>query len=97
MLIQMNIIFTHVFQCGLSKKKKFMKHAEGVGGKSNNLVLCIHFWCVHKLRKATISYVLSLSVCPSVLPSAHLQGTRIITRFDIWVSFVNQSRKLKFH
>ena len=70
-----------------------MKHAEGVGGKSYNLVLCIHFRRIHNLQKATTSYVLSLSVHPS----AHLQGTQIIMRLDIWVSLINQSRKLKFH
>jgi hypothetical protein len=56
-----------------------------VRGKSNNLVFCIHFWGVHKLQTATISYVLSLclSVCPYVFPSAHLQGTRIMYH-EIW-------------
>jgi len=77
----------------VDSQKKIMKHAEGVGGKSNNLVLCILFRSVHNLQKATTGYVLSLSVHPS----AHLQGTQIIVRFDIWLSFVNQSRKLKFH
>lgn len=77
--------------CALSKG--YLKHAEGVGGKSNNLVLCVHFRRVHNLQKATTSYVLSLSV----LLFAHLQGTWIIMRLDIWVSFINQSRKLKFH
>ena len=85
MLIQMKIIFTDVFQCGLSKKKKkkksIMKHAEVVGGKSNNLVLCIHFRHVSQIANSNCKLCLvpvCLSVRPSICPSARNSDYRQI-------------------
>ena len=51
-----------------------------------------------KLRKATISFV--MSVCPSVRPSAWNNSAptgRIVMKVDIWVFFENLLRKFKFH
>ena len=55
-----------------------------------------------KLRKATISFVMSvcLSVCLSVRSSVWNNAAateQIFTKFDIWVFFENTSRKFTFH
>ena len=53
---------------------------------------------VHKIAKATISFVMSafLSVCPSDWNNSAPTG-QICIRFDIWVFFGNLSGKSKFH
>jgi hypothetical protein len=61
-----------------------------------------------KLRKATISFVLSVSVCLSVCSSFRLSVRpstwnnsastgRIFVKFDIWILFENTSKTFKFH
>jgi hypothetical protein len=55
-----------------------------------------------KLRKATISFVISvrLSLSPSVRPSAWKKSAptgRIFMPFDIWRFFETLSRKFNFH
>ena len=48
-----------------------------------------------KLRKSTISYVMSLRVCPSGWKNSALTGS-ISMKFGIWVFFENMLRKFKF-
>jgi len=58
-----------------------------------------HFLCgFAKLRKATISFV--MSVCLSVCPSAWNTSAPtewIFIKLDIWTFFENPSRRFKFH
>jgi hypothetical protein len=49
-----------------------------------------------KLRKAAISFVMSVSVCPSAWNNSAPTG-RIFMKFEISRFFENLSRKLKFH
>jgi hypothetical protein len=47
-----------------------------------------------KLRKATVNFVICLSVCPS---NNSPPAVRIVVKSDTQVFFENLSRKLKFH
>jgi hypothetical protein len=72
-------------------------------GDIHNRSFCLEFLCAFaKLRKATISFVMSvrLSVCSPVHLSAWDNPAptgRIFMKFDVWVFFENLSRSFKFH
>jgi hypothetical protein len=50
-----------------------------------------------KFLKTTISFVMCLSVCPSVhMEQPGLRTERIFMKFDTWLFFENLSRKFNF-